>query len=72
MTKYIYSLDHYKDKDIESTWKQCGFFSSRKKALEASEILKSDKGFRRFPDNFLIQRIEINVLYWKGGFGSVS
>ncbi len=70
MKKYIYSVDHYKDEADESTWKQCGFFSSRKKAREAIEDLKNDKGFRRYRKNFIIQRIELNVVNWKGGFFS--
>lgn len=64
----VYLLEYcYENNGYEDT-KYIGVFSDEKKAKEALEMIKEKFGFNKFPDEFCISEICINVSSWNEGF----
>ncbi|NLD49904.1 MAG: hypothetical protein GX660_22405 [Clostridiaceae bacterium] len=62
--RYVYKLEHKRkvetnDVDRFST-KLIGFYSSRAKALSVIERYKSIEGFKDYPDDFIIEKCEVD------------
>jgi len=70
--KYVYFLRHeyYFQGDFE--FKNIGIYSSEANALAASEPLKQLPGFNKFPEGFVIKKIELNHHHEPHGFESSS
>lgn len=70
--EYVYFLRHeyYFQGDFE--FKNIGIYSSEANALAASEPLKQLPGFNKFPEGFVIKKIELNHHHEPNGFESSS
>jgi len=65
----VYILFHCKDLDkVDVDFKNCGVFSSRKAAQDAICILRTKAGFKRLPDNFIIDKYLLNEICWVEGY----
>jgi len=68
MINRVYIVEHsYDNGDCEEA-KLIGVFSTEDKAKEIVDIYKKLPGFRDFPDNFFINKYQLNVPEWKEGF----
>jgi len=68
-----YTLQHVSREDTDNEdVKFIGVFSSEKKALACVAKMKKLKGFKKFPDNFYIDKYKINEASWREGFTSRS
>ena len=62
--KYVYKLQH--TRKVEDVYegvtdtKFIGFFSTKKKATETIEKYKQFEGFRDYPDDFMIEKVELD------------
>jgi len=66
-----YTLQHVSREDTDNEdVKFIGVFSSEKKALACAAKMKKLKGFKKFPDNFYIDKYKINEASWMEGFTS--
>ncbi|GLJ00315.1 hypothetical protein [Sphingobium sp. BS19] len=66
LVKHAHSIEYSGDDIFES--KIIGIFSSKLKAEEAVKILKNKPGFVDYPDDFIIDDYEIDVIEWDQGF----
>lgn len=66
LVKHAHRIDDAGDDVFES--KIIGIFSSDFKAKEAVKFLKSKSGFVNYPDDFIIDDYEIDVIEWDQGF----
>lgn len=64
--KYVYTLIHKRkvckdknDKWVHST-KEIGIYTTEKRAKDVIEIYKKLPGFRDYPDDFIIEKIELD------------
>ena len=62
--KFVYKLTHKRGiegqaDDVHST-KIIGFYSSEPKAMETISRYKNIRGFREYPDNFIIEKCQID------------
>ena len=64
--KYVYKLLHKRkiEKDIDGSW-ICdtigiGIYSTREKAEETIERYKHITGFKDYPDDFVVEEVEID------------
>jgi hypothetical protein len=67
MTDTVYWAYHWRDED-ERTLKTIGHFSTRQRAMEAIEAVRSAAGFTDYPDGFGIDEIALDVVSWTDGF----
>ena len=66
--KYIYTLYHSYNNDCDNL-KLIGFFSTKKKAEEARELVRNKSGFKEFDIScFEIGRVVMDLCEWKEGF----
>ena len=65
----IYLLSHLRDEEDSSDEKIIGVYASEGDAQDAVARLRSQPGFRRYPDGFVIDRYEIGKDHWTEGFG---
>lgn len=63
----VYVLWHIRDDD-DTHAKLIGVFSSRSKASEAQATTVTLEGFRDFPDDFMVDEVEVDALGWRTGF----
>lgn len=69
----IWQVHHIRECDDGSDdAKQVGIFDSMSGAQQAVELLRMEPGFRQFPDDFLIDEIELNHLAWREGFATLA
>lgn len=70
MEKEVYLLQHSYELDngCDET-KLLGVFSSKQEAKEAIKQYKQLPGFRNKPENFHIDKYEVDKKYWVEGFG---
>ncbi|WP_294266555.1 hypothetical protein [uncultured Chryseobacterium sp.] len=60
---HSYTIHRYLDDE-----RMIGVFSSKEKAEQAVEELKTKEGFILHPDDFDISELDLNDLLWKSGF----
>lgn len=60
---HVYTIDTYMDDE-----RIIGIFSNLNIAEQIIRQLKKQTGFQEYPENFIIDEIEINDLLWKSGF----
>ncbi len=63
--KYVYKLEHKRiivneSVDVISCTKIIGFYSSREKVMSVIEKYKSIKGFKDYPNDFIIEKCEVD------------
>ena len=63
--KYVYRLQHRKKVEPdENGWvydsKLIGYFSTRQKALKTIQRYKTMTGFKDYPDDFVIEKLEVD------------
>ena len=64
----VYLLQHsYELEDCEET-KIIGLFSSEQSAKDAIQKYKTKPGFSDYPNNFYIDKYEIDKCFWEEGF----
>ena len=69
----IWQVHHIREcDDGTDDAKQVGIFDSLSGAQQAVELLRMEPGFRQFPDDFLIDEIELNHLAWREGFATLA
>ncbi len=70
---YIYMLSHVRlvDNEVEDV-KGLGTFDTKEKALKMIEEYKKLPGFKDYPQNFIIEKEEINKPYWIKGFNNTG
>lgn len=66
MTTTVYLLWHQYEDDEEG--KLLGVYSTMARAEARRESAKSVKGFRRYPDNFIVDGYEVDKDEWVEGF----
>jgi len=72
MIPYVYIVEHsYENDDCEEA-KLIGVFSTKEKAEQIVKQYKKLPGFKDFPDNFYINKYELDVSEWKEGFTTKS
>ena len=73
--QYVYLLEHLPDRDTDKEdmerLKTIGIFDSKQQAEMAIEQLKTQTGFKDYPNDFIIDTYEVNELAWSEGFISV-
>jgi homoserine kinase type II len=69
MADTVHWVFHWRDED-ERTLKTIGHFSTRQRALEAIETVRSAPGFVDYPDGFGIDEVALDVVCWPDGFGT--
>ncbi|WP_227430288.1 homoserine kinase [Psychrobacter sp. I-STPA6b] len=71
--QYVYLLQHLPDRDTDkedmARLKIIGIFDSEQQAEMAVEQLKTQTGFKDYPNDFVIVKYAINELDWSEGFG---
>jgi len=65
----VYLLTHFRNEEELDGFKTIGVFSSEKNAEEAVRILKTQPGFRDYPENFNIGGYDLDKTFWSDGFG---
>ena len=70
----VFVLEHarYKDDDENNDvedFKLIGVFATEKQAQDAIEQLKSQSGFKNYPNSFHIDAYPLNQINWSQGFG---
>jgi homoserine kinase type II len=68
-SREIYWAYHWYDED-ERTLKTIGYFSDEDKAKAAIKLVKSQPGFREYPEGFEIDRCRLDHVWWSEGFVS--
>lgn len=70
----VYLLEHFRDKDTDKedyeNVKNCGIFATEQDAKAAIEFLKTQEGFKDYPDDFIISHYELGRIEWSEGFMS--
>jgi hypothetical protein len=66
LLKHAHLFDPSEDEVFET--KIIGIFSSKEKAEESIDKLKVMPGFKNYPEDFIIEDYEIDVMEWDGGF----
>lgn len=71
-TQYVYLLEHFRDKDTDKedyeNVKNCGIFATEQDANAAIDYLKTQEGFKDYPDDFIINRYQLGKIEWSAGF----
>ena len=72
--QYVYLLEHFRDKDTDKenyeNVKNCGLFVTEQEAKAAIEFLKTQAGFKEYPNDFIIDRYELGKIEWSEGFNA--
>ena len=67
--KYVYYLEHiHKISNDNESAKLLGIFSTEENAKKAINKYKKLPGFKDFPDDFIIDKYQINETEWNSGF----
>jgi hypothetical protein len=67
--KTVYLLYHSHDSaEGDDNYKLLGIFSTEKKAQDAIDSFRLKPGFVDYPDDFSIDKYEIDKAYWSEGF----
>lgn len=67
--KFIFSISHIYTVDSSTDDERIiGIFSNLAMAEQVVEQLKEQPGFKDYPENFIIDEIELNQLLWSSGF----
>lgn len=72
MMKEVYILQHiYEMDNCDEECKMLGVFSEYQLAQKAVEEYKKLPGFEKYPNQFVIDKYELNKLHWVEGFVSL-
>jgi hypothetical protein len=55
----------------ETDDKLCGIFTTKERAEAAQQQLVALEGFRDYADDFLVEEVQLDELFWDTGFVSV-
>jgi hypothetical protein len=72
MVATVYLVWHQHDADDDNTGKLLGVFSSERLARSRIEQARSQPGFRRFLDAFVVDPYVVDQAAWPEGFATVD
>ena len=69
----VYVLQHSREGDDgQEDTKLIGVFSTVDKGEAAILALKAKPGFALFPDGFVLERYELDRVWWEEGFATIA
>lgn len=69
--KTVFLLEHiYEDSSWNEHYKLIGIYSDQKEAQQAIERLKTQPGFKHYPDHFVISEMPLDTDAWQEGFAT--
>lgn len=68
---WVFLVQHTHDLENEEDVKIIGIYSTREKAEQAIERLRSQAGFKDCPNSFYIDRYKVDEDHWKEGYVTV-